>query len=176
MRGVRSALDVRSITRLAVELAQLTGKGTLTDAQRARRSEIVATLRAAGVQVNLAVEDVTPTKTFVPEGDKLGADGVVRNPRFGQQYRREVARRAQHDPRYRREALALARPACDRRPVVVVHAPERREFRPKPRGARSHRARAPARPSDEPAPEPSDLVVVPLAAFRRAVVAWKAGA
>jgi hypothetical protein len=87
--------------------------------------------------------------------------------------RRAYIQERQNPPRFATLAdyqahLRLLRPP-------IVHAPPR-EYRPKPRGSRSHRARAPARPSDEPDPEPPDLVVTAPAVFWRDVAAWKAGA
>jgi hypothetical protein len=114
------------------------------------RYRLIEKLRTLGVPVsrNPAVQPEGPT----PSGCARGRDGIIRNPRFSEQYRRVVIRRGQSDVRYRAEALALMRLARGRRPAIV-HAPERREFAPKPRGSRRHRAHEPGRPSDDDPPE-----------------------
>lgn len=149
-----SELDRASVTRLSIELAPLVAKrasGTLTDAEGARLEELVATLTAAGVVLDLTVKDASPSEPYVPPGSVLGSDGIIRSKPgvFEARYRREVFRRGQSESRYRSEAAAMLRL---RRPTRV-HVPGRAitDRRPagRPRRVR-RRAHAPPRERDEP--------------------------
>lgn len=108
-----------------------------------RREELIAKLRAGGVTV-CTDASVQEQDEFVPRGCVKGGDGIIRNPNFAQEYRREVEKRLGRGVRC---------PA--RRP------PQRTRVGRRVTRTRARTAHGPPRKPDDPPPEPPLVLAGP---------------